>query len=170
MNQQYILYLFLELNETQREIQAVARKFTRDEIVPAAAYHDRTGEYPTEIVKKAWSLGLMNQHIPEHCGGINQSTFVACLISEELNWGCSGIAGTIESSSLPQAPLIITGNKEQQKKYLGRLLEEPIVAAYCATEPGAGSDVNGVKTKAEKKGDEYILNGQKNVDYQWWNS
>lgn len=53
------------------------------------------------------------------------------------------------------------GNKEQQKKYLGRLLEEPLVAAYAVTEPGAGSDVNGIKTRAVKKGDEYILNGQK---------
>lgn len=58
-------------------------------------------------------------------------------------------------------PVILSGNKEQQKKYLGRLLEEPLVAAYAVTEPGAGSDVNGVKTKAVRKGDEYILNGQK---------
>lgn len=57
--------------------------------------------------------------------------------------------------------MILAGNKEQQKKYLGRLLEEPLVAAYAVTEPGAGSDVNGVKTRAVKKGDEYILNGQK---------
>lgn len=58
-------------------------------------------------------------------------------------------------------PVILSGNKEQQKKYLGRLLDEPLVAAYAVTEPGAGSDVNGVKTRAERKGDEYILNGQK---------
>lgn len=58
-------------------------------------------------------------------------------------------------------PVILSGNKEQQKKYLGRLLEEPLVAAYAVTEPGAGSDVNGVKTRAVRKGDEYILNGQK---------
>jgi alkylation response protein AidB-like acyl-CoA dehydrogenase len=60
-----------------------------------------------------------------------------------------------------QTPVLIAGNAEQKKKYLGRLLEEPIVAAYCVTEPGAGSDVNGLKTRAVKKGDEYILNGQK---------
>lgn len=62
---------------------------------------------------------------------------------------------------LQQTPVLISGNKEQKKKYLGRLVEEPLVAAYCVTEPGAGSDVNGLKTRAEKKGDEYILNGQK---------
>lgn len=58
-------------------------------------------------------------------------------------------------------PVINSGNKEQQKKYLGRLVDEPLVVSYAVTEPGAGSDVNGVKTKAVKKGDEYILNGQK---------
>lgn len=58
-------------------------------------------------------------------------------------------------------PVIIAGTSEQKKKYLGRLVEEPLVAAYCVTEPGAGSDVSGVKTTAVKKGDEYILNGQK---------
>lgn len=60
-----------------------------------------------------------------------------------------------------QTPVLLTGTPEQKKKYLGRLMEEPLVAAYCVTEPGAGSDVNGLKTKAEKKGDEYVLNGQK---------
>lgn len=57
--------------------------------------------------------------------------------------------------------MIVAGNPAQQKKYLGRLIEEPLVAAYCVTEPGAGSDVGGIKTNAVKKGDEYILNGQK---------
>lgn len=60
-----------------------------------------------------------------------------------------------------QTPVLIAGNKEQKKKYLGRLIDEPLVAAYGVTEPGAGSDVNGLKTRAEKKGDEYVLNGQK---------
>uniref|UniRef100_A0A8C0PKV6 Medium-chain specific acyl-CoA dehydrogenase, mitochondrial n=1 Tax=Canis lupus familiaris TaxID=9615 RepID=A0A8C0PKV6_CANLF len=63
--------------------------------------------------------------------------------------------------SCGQMPLIIAGNDQQQKKYLGRLTEEPLMCAYCVTEPGAGSDVAGIKTKAEKKGDEYIINGQK---------
>jgi acyl-CoA dehydrogenase len=57
-----------ELNDTQKEIQAVARKFTREEIAPVAAHFDKTGEYPIEILKKAWSLGLLNNHIPEFCG------------------------------------------------------------------------------------------------------
>nr|CAD7403259.1 unnamed protein product [Timema poppensis] len=150
-----------ELNETQLEFRDIARKFVQEEVIPKAAEYDRTMEYPWEIVKKAWSLGLMNGHIPEHCGGLNLSVFDGCLIAEEVAYGCSGIMTALEGSGLAQAPVILAGNKEQQKKYLGRLLEEPLVAAYCVTEPGAGSDVNGVRMRAEKKGDEYILNGQK---------
>ncbi|KAG5889958.1 hypothetical protein JTB14_018853 [Gonioctena quinquepunctata] len=150
-----------ELNETQREIYETAKKFARDEIIPIAAHHDETGTRPDELVKKAWSIGLMNTSIPEYLGGMEQSLFDECLVQEALSWGCSGCTLAIMGSGLGQAPVIMAGNKEQQKKYLGRLLEEPIVAAYAVTEPGAGSDVNGVKTRAEKKGDEYILNGQK---------
>lgn len=150
-----------ELNETQKEFQDMARKFSREEIIPVAAEYDRTGKYPWDIVKKAWSLGLMNTHVPAHCGGLDMGVFDGCLVAEELAYGCSGIMTAIEASGLGQSPVILAGNKEQQKKYLGRLLEEPLVAAYCVTEPGAGSDVNGVKTRAEKKGDEWIVNGQK---------
>ncbi|KAG5669392.1 hypothetical protein PVAND_017279 [Polypedilum vanderplanki] len=149
------------LSEEQREIQATARKFTREEIIPVAAHHDRTGEYPWAIIKKAWELGLLNHSIPEHCGGHKLSTFTTCLIAEELAYGCTGIETAMEGSGLGQTPVVLAGNKEQQKKYLGRLVEQPLVAAYCVTEPSAGSDVNGIKSKAVKKGDEYILNGQK---------
>ncbi|XP_046390177.1 probable medium-chain specific acyl-CoA dehydrogenase, mitochondrial isoform X1 [Ischnura elegans] len=150
-----------ELNETQREFQELARKFTREEIIPKAAEYDKTMAYPWDIVKKAWSLGLMNGHIPTHCGGMGSGVFDGCMIAEELAYGCTGIMTAMEASGLGQMPVIIAGNKEQQKKYLGRLIEEPLVAAYCVTEPGAGSDVAGAKTRAEKKGDEWIINGQK---------
>ncbi|XP_060520455.1 medium-chain specific acyl-CoA dehydrogenase, mitochondrial [Cylas formicarius] len=150
-----------ELNETQKELQELARKFTREEIIPLAPEYDKTGKYPWDLVKKAHSLGLMNGHIPQELGGLGLSVFDGCLIIEEIGYGCTGIATAIEGTSLGQTPILIAGNKEQQKKYLGRLLDEPLMAAYCVTEPGAGSDVSGLKTRAEKKGDEYILNGQK---------
>ncbi|XP_022125954.1 probable medium-chain specific acyl-CoA dehydrogenase, mitochondrial isoform X2 [Pieris rapae] len=153
--------LCFELSDEQKALQELARKFTREEITPVAAQYDKSGEYPWPIVKKAWELGLMNGHIPEHCGGLNMGVFDGCLIGEEFAFGCTGIATALEASGLGQTPVIIAGNKEQQKKYLGRLVDEPLVAAYCVTEPGAGSDVAGVKTKAVKKGDEWIINGQK---------
>ncbi|XP_053623828.1 medium-chain specific acyl-CoA dehydrogenase, mitochondrial isoform X4 [Plodia interpunctella] len=150
-----------ELNDEQKALQDLARKFTKEEIIPNAAHYDKTGEYPWPIVKKAWSVGLMNSHIPEHCGGLGLGVFEASLVAEEIAYGCSGIMAAIYITDVGQAPVILAGSKEQQKKYLGRLIEEPLVAAYCVTEPVAGSDVAGIKTKAEKKGDEWILNGQK---------
>ncbi|CAG9558289.1 unnamed protein product [Danaus chrysippus] len=153
--------LCFELSEEQKALQDLARKFTKEEIIPVAAQYDKSGEYPWPIVKKAWEVGLMNGHIPEHCGGMDVGVFDGCLVAEELAFGCTGIMTAMEASGLGQTPVIIAGNKEQQKKYLGRLIDEPLVAAYCVTEPGAGSDVAGVKTRAEKKGDEWILNGQK---------
>ncbi|XP_020294022.1 probable medium-chain specific acyl-CoA dehydrogenase, mitochondrial [Pseudomyrmex gracilis] len=150
-----------ELSDTQKEMQDLARKFTREEIIPVAAKYDKSGEYPWDIVKKAWNLGLLNKHIPQSCGGLESGVFDGCLVTEELSYGCTGISTALEASGLGQTPVIIAGNKEQQKKYLGRLMEEPLVAAYCVTEPGAGSDVAGIKTKAEKKGKEWVINGTK---------
>ncbi|KAK7095108.1 medium-chain specific acyl-CoA dehydrogenase, mitochondrial-like [Littorina saxatilis] len=150
-----------QLSPEQREYQETARKFAREEITPKAAEYDRTGEYPWDIIKKAWSLGLMNSHIPEHCGGMQLGILDTCIVTEEMAYGCTGVQTAIEANSLGQMPVIIAGKKEQQQKYLGRMTEEPLMCAYCVTEPGAGSDVNGVRTKAVKKGDKYILNGQK---------
>ncbi|KAF9967681.1 hypothetical protein BGZ70_008659 [Mortierella alpina] len=146
------------LNEDQLAIQELARKFTEDHIIPVAAHHDRTGEYPTELIRKAWELGLVNTHIPQEYGGIGLG---GSLVSEELAYGCSGIQTAIEANGLAEAPLMVAANDFQKKKYLGRMTEEPLMAAYCVTEPGAGSDVAGLQTKAVKKGDKWVINGQK---------
>lgn len=113
------------------------------------------------MIKKAHELGLMNGHIPQKYGGLGLGTLDGCLITEKIAYGCTGILTAIEANGLGSAPIILAGNEEQKKKYLSRLLEEPIMCAYGVTEPGAGSDVAGIKTKAEKKGDEWVINGQK---------
>eukprot|EP01097_Dermamoeba_algensis_P002844 TRINITY_DN2128_c0_g1_i3.p1 TRINITY_DN2128_c0_g1~~TRINITY_DN2128_c0_g1_i3.p1 ORF type:complete len:422 (-),score=124.14 TRINITY_DN2128_c0_g1_i3:146-1411(-) len=150
-----------DLSPQQLEFQQLARKFAQEEIVPKAAHHDRTGEYPQEIFKKAWELGLANTHVPPAYGGLGLGVFDGALISEEICYGCSGIGTALEGNGLASAPVIIAGTEEQKKKYLGPLIESPIQAAYCVTEPGAGSDVAGLKTKAVKKGDKWVVNGQK---------
>ncbi|NXC59932.1 ACADM protein, partial [Aleadryas rufinucha] len=94
-------------------------------------------------------------------GGLGLDTFKACLITEELAYGCTEVQTAIEANSLGQMSVIIAGNEQQQKKYLGRITEEPLMCAYCVTEPGTGSDVAGIRTRAEQKGDEYVINGQK---------
>ncbi|KAL7748054.1 hypothetical protein RI367_006600 [Sorochytrium milnesiophthora] len=149
------------LTPDQREMQETARRFTREEIIPKAAHHDQTGEYPVDIIKKAWELGLVNTHIPQEYGGIGLGVLDCALISEELAFGCTGIQTAIEANGLAEAPVILAGNDAQKKKYLGRMTEEPLMAGYCVTEPVAGSDVAGIKTRAEKRGDKWVINGGK---------
>jgi acyl-CoA dehydrogenase len=84
-----------------------------------------------------------------------------CIIGEELAYGCTGMMTAIEANHLELAPVLVAGNDAQCEKYFGRLLEAPRQAAYCVTEPGAGSDVAAAKTTAVKKGDHYVLNGSK---------
>jgi len=155
------LGLNFDLTDTQRELQATAKKFTREEIIPKAAEYDKSGEFPWDIMKKAWEMGLLNSFVPEKYGGTELGCTEGCIIADEFAYGCSGVSTAIGGSGLAASPVLLGATDAQKKKYLGRLIEEPCIAAYCVTEPGAGSDVNGTKTRAEKKGDEYIINGQK---------
>ncbi len=156
-----------EPNETQKMYQEAAHKFARDVIRPSLQHHDETGEYPWEILKQAHEQGLMNTMIPETYGGIGLGCLDACIISEEMAWGCTGIGTAMEANQLAIAPVMIHGTEEQKHKYLGMMTNStredgyPHMAAYAVTEPGAGSDVAGVKTRAVKDGDHYVLNGQK---------
>jgi acyl-CoA dehydrogenase len=150
-----------ELSEDQKKYQTLARDFARDVMIPKAAHYDKTMEYPQDIFAKAWELGLVNCHIPEAYGGMGLHTMDGCIISEELAYACTGMQTAMEANSLASMPVILAGNEEQKKKYLGRLTEAPLQAAYGVTEPGAGSDVANIKTTAVKKGNEYVLNGSK---------
>ncbi|MGH9868433.1 MAG: acyl-CoA dehydrogenase family protein [Candidatus Polarisedimenticolia bacterium] len=149
------------LTDEQRQIRDLAREFAQQEIAPAAPAHDRSGEFPREICRKAWELGIMNTHIPEAYGGAGLGVFEGCLIAEEIAWGCTGIGTAMEANTLAEAPVIVAGSDDQKKKYLTPMVKEFKFAAYCVTEPDAGSDVAGIKTLARKVGDDYELNGGK---------
>jgi acyl-CoA dehydrogenase len=103
----------------------------------------------------------MNAHVPVEYGGAGLGVLDVCLVTEELAYGCTGIATAMEGNGLAAAPLIVAGNEEQKKEFLGRLTREPLLAAYCVTEPGAGSDVAGIRTTAKRVGDEYVISGEK---------
>lgn len=154
-------YFSLALSEEQEAFKDAARKFAQEEVMPVAAEYDRTMEFPRPIFDKAWELGLVNTHIPEDYGGLGLGCLEGCLIGEELAYGCTGIMTAMEANGLAEAPLIVAASHEQKMKYLGRMCEEPLQAAYCVTEPGAGSDVGAAKTSAVKKGDDWVLNGNK---------
>jgi len=151
----------LSLTEEQEALVATAREFTRKEIIPRAGHFDETGEFPREIFKKAWETGLMNIEIPEAYGGLGGTCLDNCLVQEEVAFGCAGMNTSMAANSLGSMPLLIAGTDEQKKKYLSRLTGELSFAAYCCSEPDAGSDVAGMRTRVTKHGDDYVLNGQK---------
>jgi len=149
------------LTQEQQQLKALAHDFAKNEIRPISAHHDETGEWPEKTLKKAWELGLMNTHIPEAYGGFGLGTLDGVILGEETAWGCTGISTAIEANSLAEMPVIVAGSEAQKKKYLGRMNDEFLFAAYGVTEPGAGSDVAGIRATAIRKGDTYILNGEK---------
>ncbi len=149
------------LSDEQKQLQDLAKEFTDKEIKPVAAEYDKKAEFPTEVFKKAWELGLMNVQIPEKFGGPGLGVLDDCLIGEELGVGCTGIGTSMMSNMLAEGPLLVAGTDAQNKKYLGQMVEEFSFSAYAVTEPDAGSDVAGIKTQAKKVGDDYVLTGQK---------
>jgi acyl-CoA dehydrogenase len=155
--------LSFSLSDEQKAIQELARKFAKEVMIPKVAQYDLSMEYPREIFNAAWELGLVNTHIPVEYGGVGMGSLDGCIIAEEMAYACSGMMTAMEANGLAEAPLIIAGNHAQKKEYLGRLTAAPLQAAYCVTEPGAGSDVAGLKTTARKVGDEWVISGQK----QW---
>lgn len=149
------------LSEEQKQLRDLAKEFTDKEIKPVAAEYDKKAEFPTEVLKKAWEVGLMNVQIPEKFGGPGLGVLDDCLIAEELGVGCTGIGTSLMSNMLAEGPLLVAGTDEQNKKYLGEMTEEFAFSAYAVTEPDAGSDVAGIKTVAKKAGNDYVINGQK---------
>ena len=149
------------LTEEQGALAQTARDFTRKEIIPRAAHYDETGEFPHDIFKKAWETGLMNVELPDAYGGLGGTCLDNCLVQEEVSFGCSGINTSMTANSLGATPLLVAGTDEQKKKYLSRLTAEYSFCAYCCSEPDAGSDVAGMRTRVTRHGDDYVLNGQK---------
>ena len=151
----------LYFTEEQQQLRKTARDFARSKIVPVAGQLDEEGHFPTELLKEAWSLGLMNCEVPEEFGGLGLSCLSHCMIQEEIAWACAGVNTSVAANALAALPVMIAGTREQKEKYLGWLTREPIFASYCCSEPDAGSDVAGLRTHFVKDGDGYILNGQK---------
>jgi acyl-CoA dehydrogenase len=149
------------LTDEQKALRELAHDFAAKEIRPVAWEYDRDGTWPQQIIEKAWEVGLMNTHVPEEYGGPEASYLDGCIIEEELAWGCSGIQTSVGANGLAATPVLLAGSEETKRKYLGMLTDAPKLASFCLTEPDAGSDVSGMRTRVVRKGDTYVLNGQK---------
>lgn len=151
-----------QLSDEQLMMRDMARDFARKEMAPRAEHYDRTGEFPWDVINKARNMGLLAMTIPEAYGGGGASVLEECIMGEELSWACSGISTSMTINNLSALPIIFGASEEQKKYWLGeRLVNNGEMAAYAVTEPAAGSNVVGIETRAVKKGDKYILNGNK---------
>jgi acyl-CoA dehydrogenase len=150
-----------ELSEDQRSLRELAHEFAEKEIRPRAAEYDEHQTHPAEVIEKAHALGLMNLHLPAELGGPELGLLDGAVITEELCWGCSGIATSLMANGLGAGPVIAAGTEEQKRAWLAPLVDAPVLCSFALTEPDAGSDVARLKTTAERRGDEYVLNGSK---------
>ncbi len=149
------------LSSDQLQIIESTRSFVEQWVVPRRTEYDESCEFPWEIVHAAYDAGLMNGPLPRQYGGQDHTIFDGTLASEELGAGCIGVGISIDASTLALTPILIAGSDEQKRTFFGDLVERKGVGAYCLTEPGAGSDVAGIKTTAIKNGSSYVLNGHK---------
>ena len=149
------------LTDEQKNLRELAHDFAEKEIRPVAWEYDVEGTWPQPILDKAFEVGLMNTHIPEEYGGPGLSYLDGCIIEEELAWGCSGIQTSLGCNGLAAAPVMLGGSEEVKKEYGESLTQDGKLASFCLTEPDAGSDVSGMRTRAVKKGDKYVINGSK---------
>ncbi|RMG43097.1 MAG: acyl-CoA dehydrogenase [Candidatus Dadabacteria bacterium] len=154
---------FLNLSEEQIALRNEAGKFAQEQMAPQAAHYDKLAELPLEILKKAHSIGLLNLCVDSELGGSGLSVFDACLVIEELASGCAGMTTSMVVNDLALIPILLAGTAEQKEKFIKPIAEHGKLASFCLTEPGAGSDAAGIRTKIVKDGDYYIINGQK----QW---
>lgn len=149
------------LSEEQVALQRMAREFAEKEMKPNAAKYDKGEEFPEDVMKKAFEVGFLTCTIPKEYGGGRLSDIDTVIISEELAVGCAGMYTTMMVNALAYTPIILFGTHEQKKKFLTPQTEKMSFASFCLTEREAGSDAGSLKTKAEKVGSEYIINGSK---------
>jgi alkylation response protein AidB-like acyl-CoA dehydrogenase len=150
------------LTDEQRELQRAAREFAARELRPIAAQWDEREDYPPDLLAKAASVGLTSYAIPAEHGGGGADSVTSALISEELSWGCAGLAATIQATMFPVRPLLRFGTDAQRARYLPLLArEEGALAAIAFTEAQAGSDLSAIRAEARRDGDAYVLSGEK---------
>ncbi len=149
------------LSDEQKELQILSRDFALKEIRPVAHKYDDTGEFPMDILKKGWEIGLLNATVPDNYGGSGLGAVDASIVAEEISWGCPGIGTSLMCNALALEPILIGGTEEQKERFLTPFCKDFHLASFCLTEREAGSDVASISTKAEKKGDKYIINGSK---------
>ncbi|GAA2645471.1 acyl-CoA dehydrogenase family protein [Nonomuraea recticatena] len=150
-----------ELDEDQQLFRATLREFVDKEIVPVASEWERSGRYPAEIVERFKELGLFGMTIPSEYGGLDLDRVSYALVFEEIARGWMGVAGVLGSHSLSAWMINQYGTQDQKERYLPDLARGARRTGIALTEPGAGTDLQGIQTRAERDGEHYVVNGAK---------
>jgi alkylation response protein AidB-like acyl-CoA dehydrogenase len=150
-----------DLTDIQQEILKTVRAFVDEKILPVATELEHADEYPTEIVEGMKELGLFGLTIPEEYGGLGESLLTYALVVEEIARGWMSVSGIVNTHFIVAYMLMQHGTEEQKQHFLPRMAAGEVRGAFSMSEPGCGSDVSAIKTKAVKKGDSYVINGQK---------
>ncbi len=150
-----------ELNEEQRDFRAALRQLVERDIAPVANEWEHSGRYPTEIVERLKTMGLFGITTPEEYGGLALDMVSFTLVYEELARGWMGIAGILGSHNLSCWMIAKHGTEEQKQTWLPRLAAGEARTGIGLTEPGAGTDLQGIATTARRDGDHYVVNGTK---------
>jgi alkylation response protein AidB-like acyl-CoA dehydrogenase len=151
----------ITITEEQEAIRKVVREFAEKELAPKAPKIDRDNQMDMGLVKRAAELGLFGVPFPEEYGGGGGDDLSLVIASEEIARFSAAFSAVVGATYLVSTPIFIYGNEEQKRKYLVPIAKGEKIAAHAMTEPGTGSDVAAITTKAEKKGDRYVINGKK---------
>jgi len=149
------------LNQDQQDILAGIREFVDAEIIPVATELEHNDEYPKDIVDGLKELGVFGLMIPEEYGGLGQSLLTYALVVEEIARGWMSVSGVINTHFIVSHMVLHHGTEEQKQHYLPKMAEGEIRGAFSMSEPGCGSDVAAITSKAVADGDDYLLTGQK---------
>ncbi|MGR0187921.1 isobutyryl-CoA dehydrogenase [Azospirillum aestuarii] len=149
------------LSEEQQAFRDTARDFAQQEMAPNAAHWDENSVFPVDTLRQAAALGFAGIYVGEEFGGSGLGRLDAALIFEELSAACPSTAAYISIHNMASWMIDRFGNPEQRARFLPALTTMEHFASYCLTEPGAGSDAASLRTRAERDGDHYVLNGSK---------
>ena len=149
------------LSDDQLAIQDMARRFTADAITPFAAAWDDAHTFPRDTIRAAAELGFAAIYVSEEAGGIGLGRLESALIFEALSYGCPTTAAFISIHNMAAWMIDRFGSAEVKARYLPRLVSMEIIASYCLTEPGSGSDAAALRTSARRDGHEYVVSGTK---------
>ncbi|MBN8986011.1 MAG: acyl-CoA dehydrogenase family protein, partial [Rhizobiales bacterium] len=151
-----------DLGETADAIRETVRDFSANEIAPRADEIDKTNQFPRDLWPKIGGLGLLGITVEEEYGGAGLGYLEHCLAMEEISRASASVGLSYGAhSNLCVNQIRRNGNEAQKRKYLPKLISGEHGGALAMSEPGAGSDVVSMKARAEKKGDRYVLNGNK---------